>query len=741
MYALLGLVLWPIPLLNVLHAESAAMVAFVAFFVAGWAALTALNRPVPPPVGHVLAIQGAALLVPLALLTISLLWAPNCDYGRGLLFYGGFPGITVVFAVAMAYALSGTGWRFQHVMLTIVGLGIAVLGPLYDLGFHPQFYTYNHVFGGVLGPIYDEELAVRPGLFAFRGLTLLWALSLFLMGRWLRATTAARVASPARWACGAGMGGLLVLIALGYAFSASLGINTTAAQLQQQLGGHYRTTHFDIYYDPEALDAHEVKTLAREHVYRYAWLEEQLQMEGPERVTSYLYPDSDTKARLTGARTTSIAPVWLSTPQMHMLHERFEATFGHELVHVFSRTFGMPVLNASWAVGLVEGLAVALEPPDGRPTPAEQVSAAALQSGTSSDLLAEQVASRLQPLGFWTGRGAVSYTTMGAFVQFLKDRYGSERLRAVYARANFEAVYGRSLEALAQEWAAALHERSLIARDAAALVTQRFAQPSLFEQPCPHYVPPPRRAYRDGEAALAAGDTTAAADRFRAALHDRPQYADAHRALAQIRLAQGRAKAVIQQLDTLATTRRTPALAFSLGDAYVMSREPDAARRMYQVVLQRIPHYAHATRAHVVLRRAVADRPDVVRILTAGATADQKARRLRMRSHASPAVGAWEARQWMVAGRYDRAAARWAALPHPLLPDERRAAREVVERERLRWHATSALEQGDEATAIMQAHRAAAAFRAVGAVNVARATEDLRQQAEWIQRQGAAAPR
>lgn len=753
-YAVLGVGLWPVPLFNILHVEAAAVVAFAAFFVAGWAALDAFRGRHPLGFGHVLLTQTVALLVPLGLLTASLLWTPNCDYLRGLLFYGLFPGITVVLAVSLAYALSGTGWRRPKGILGAVGLGVALAGLIYDLGWHPQFYTYNHVFGGVLGPIYDEELAVRTGLFTFRGLTLLWALFLFLAGRWLRmrrrpagrrgaARTEDRGArienirtGPTTYRYGAGMLGMLVLIGLCYVFSARLGFNTPAWYLQERLGGHHRTEHFDLYYDPASLDEHELAAIAEDHEYRYAWLEDRLEMEGPARIASYLYPDPATKARLTGARATSVAPVWLPQPQTHVRLDRYEATFGHELAHVFSRAFGLPVMKASWAVGLVEGLAVALEPPDGRPTPHEQVSAAMLSGATDADVLAERMAARLHPLGFWTGRGAVSYTTMGSFVQFLLDRYGPERVRTVYARANFEAVYGRSLEALTREWTAYLQQAPpIVARDAEALVTRRFAQPSLFERRCPHYVPPYRRAYREGRRALAAGDTARALDRFEATLHAQPRFVTGHRALARLRLARGAADAVVQQLDTLAIVQRSPTLAVLLADAYALQGTPGAARDRYEAAFEGLPLYAHESRALVSLRRATAEHPALVEILVAGDSAHVQARRLDARAERSPAGRAWAALQYMQAGAYAPAADIWAALPPDVAPELPAEYREVLRRQVRVWRARCALRRGHYAEAQHHARAAAEAFRSVGALNLAAAVEDLAQQARWAARQ------
>ncbi|PSQ83514.1 MAG: hypothetical protein BRD40_01945 [Bacteroidetes bacterium QS_1_65_9] len=347
------------------------------------------------------------------------------------------------------------------------------------------------------------------------------------------------------------------LIATAYLNSARLGFNTPAWYTQEVLGGHRRTAHFDLYYDPGALSEKQVDRLAEDHEWHYHRLEKRLGAAPPagERIASYLYPDEETKARLTGARETSVAPVWLDRPQVHLLQSAYAESFGHELVHTFSREFGLPVLNASRSVGLVEGLAVAFEPPHGRPAPADQVSAS-LFLGENDDEgkpsgLAEGVAARLSPLSFWTGRAAVGYTTMGAFVRFLAQRYGTDKLRAVYAQANFEDVYGTSARALADEWETALLKRRTVARAAGALAERRFSRPSLFEAACPHHVPPFVRAYRAGRSALAAGDTSAARSRFRRALRRKPAFEAARVSAARLLLARDSRRAAHRALRLL----------------------------------------------------------------------------------------------------------------------------------------------------------------------------------------------
>ncbi len=731
LYVVVGLALWAIPLLNVLHAEASAVVALVAFFAAGLSSLALFERG--EGFGRVLARQEALLLAPWLLLTATLPWAPNCGYGQGVLFYLLFPVVSVVVAVALAYALGGTRLRRKRTAFVGVGLAVALLAPLYDLALHPQFYVYNHVFGGVLGPIYDEELVIRPGLLAFRAMTLLWATLCWLAGRRLRGARG--------WRLQAGLAVTALLLGGGYLLADRLGVNTTHRAIARALDGLHRTAHFDIYYDPASLDGDALRLLAEDHEYRYAQLAARLDARVPARIASYLYPDADTRARLTGARYTNVAPVWLPRPQTHVLLEAYPHVFAHELAHVFSREFGLPGIRASLAVGLVEGLAVALEPPDGLPTPHEQVSAAATARflrGRDDPTLAEALAPRLSPLGFWTGRGAVSYTTMGSFVRYLLDAYGPDRLKRVYARADFEAVYGRPVAALAAEWQTYVEALPAVDRATGSLMRRRFSVPSLFEKPCPHYVPPQRRRHRRGEAALAAGDTARALALFESALAPQPAYEPALAAWAQLRLAEGAAAEVAARLDTAARERTSPALAVLLGDAYGLLERPDAARARYEAALRGLPGYAHEQAALLVMRKSLAGYPDVLRILTAGAPAEARARRLDAYREALPAAGVLAALLRAAAGRFDVAEQDLSEIPMPDDPRLPPGRREILRRQRLAWLAETSYRAGAPDRAAAYAHEAARAAQRAGDFNTAARWTDFAARMAWTQRYGPA---
>ena len=656
LYVGLGVVLWFFPLIGLLHAESSAVVAGVAFFAAGLSAMTQFGRN--ERLAHVYGRQLMLLFVPWALLTISLLWRENCDYFRGLAFYLIFVPASTVFGVSLAYLTFHVLARFKRTLFIVAGLCIALSGVLFDIGFHPQFFTYNHVFGGVMGPIYDEELQVRGGLLAFRVLSCVWAFGFIVTARLFQPSNEKRKL----W-IQAGIAALALVIL--YANSAPLRITTPAKYAEQYLGGHARTEHFDVYFDPASMDSLQLKSILDEHEYRYAYLQENLQVSVRNRIKTYLYPDPETKDYLTGARNTSVAPVWLKNPQMHIVTNHFESVFAHELTHVFSREFGLPLLNASYSVGLVEGLAVAFEPSDGRPHPHEQVLAATGSlvpvDSVLSVLKAFPLQSSLSPLGFWTGRGAVSYTTMGSFVRYLADTYGVDLLKRVYAKSNFEEVYGKSVDVLVKEWEAFLLQLPAVSRSARDYVARRFAVPSLFEKTCPHHIPRFERHFRAGVQAFTEGDTTAALGHLNASLSEQPRFQPALDGWAQLTTAAGQVDAVVVRLsDELAghdsaSTFASPSLWIRFGDALAITGRPGQAQNAYDRAREGLPLYAQEQHGLVVLRRYLADWPAVILDMYSSTDASTKLQRLDTLHARQPLVALLQAYLHNQEGRFESA--------------------------------------------------------------------------------------
>ena len=559
-YAAVCVALWPVPVFGLLHAESSAVVAAVAFLVGGVAGGAALRRGVP--LRSVAAEHLGLLLLPAALLTATLGWRPNCGIAQGALLFGLLVPPSLLFGLGLGAVLAA--WRVRRpALFWVVGVGLAVAagGAAWDLLLHPQLFTYSHVFGGVLGPIYDEELAVRPGLWAAKAQTLLWAALLILTARWKRG--------------GAGrapLAAVAVLLAASYALAVPLGIQQSAANLQRTLSQRVDLGPVVLHLDPAAPPS-EARRLADEALYRFEQVTGRLGVAPAEPVDVYLYPDPDTKAALIGSRTTSVVPVWLPTPQVHMLAEAVPRSLAHELVHVVAREFGAPVLRASPAVGLVEGLAVALEPPDGLPDAGALVAAGRTLAGDTGGLSespAAVVARVMSPAGFWTARAGVAYTASGAFTGWLLDTYGPAPLRDAYRTGDFAAAYGRSLPALAGAWGRDVAGRPADP-EAVAVAAWLFRRPSLFEVRCPHHVPAHVRAERAGRDALDAG-----ADRRALALFDAALAAEPFAVSAQAGRLQALAR--LGRRPAPPDVARAQAAADSLGDAYALRVLGDALR-------------------------------------------------------------------------------------------------------------------------------------------------------------------
>ena len=715
-YGLVCLGLWPVPVFGVLHAESSAVVAGASFFIAGLASVSAFRRGERP--ARVLRRQLALLVVPWALLTVSLLWRPNCAYVTGLgLFLTLVPPSTVL-AVGLAYAVTGARWRWPRAALVGIGLVVAVGGVVADLGFHPQLFTYNHVFGGVLGPIYDEELAVRPGLFAFRALTLLWAAGLVLVGRAVRARGVARrrhlhVAAAVSVAIGGA-----------YLLSVPLGFQQSHASLARSLGAASQRGAFEIHYDSVAVTPVALARIEDELAFRHHQLTARLGIAPSQPIRVYLYPDPDAKGRLIGSRTTSVVPVWLPSPQIHMLADEVERSAAHELVHVFAREFGMPGLRASPAVGLVEGLAVALEPPDGLPPPTDLVLAAqsgGLDAGGLATDPADVAEATLSPLGFWTARAGVAYTTSGAFVSWLLDAYGAAPFREAYRTGDVAGAYGRPVRQLAEAWARSLDGQRATPQGvelAASLLTRR----SLFERACPHHVPAFVRDARDGLEALEAGRYREALAAYRRAIDAEPAYEPAVVGWAASSIASGALppRAEARQLEAAALDSLAgPEVARALADLARVAGRDREADRLYAEALARTPSYAPLWRTLTRRRRAL---PRGALVALARASADP-AREAAVIDESAPVYAAllWD-RDDALGKAWDRAQG-WDLDTLAATPVERAAL--------LGLQGRIAYRAGDLAASTRLARRAARRFRQLDRPAAAAHAADWLDRSEW----------
>ena len=350
------------------------------------------------------------------------------------------------------------------------------------------------------------------------------------------------------------------------------------------------------------------------------------------------------------------------------------------------------------------------------------------------------VAAALSPWGFWTGRGAVSYTTSGAFVRWLLDRYGADRLRAVYRTADFEGVYGASARSLAQVWETELR-RMPVTVEAESLAAWRFRQPSLFERPCPHYVPPAVRLTRAAAEAEAAGRADAARRLYARAAEADTAYAPALAGWARRVLADearplapgaGPGQAVAARLRAAVDpSAPDPILLVGLGDAYRLAGRDTLAAQAYEAAVAALPPWDDASAAFVGLRRSLT--PVALRVLLGAGPPEARALALERLMPSAPAAGVFAAARWLEAGDPARALVLLERLPLDALAPDAAAARA------LRAFRAGAADRARAYDRSLRYARAAEAdYRAAGEESRARLMADLAGKAAWMLRGGGA---
>ncbi len=442
----------------------------------------------------------ASLVLPLLLSLANAVRVRNCNLGAGLAFFALLPACTGAFAAGTGTAIacaipSRRGGRLAAFALPV----ISVVWALMRLYRDPAVFAFDPFAGFFPGPIYDEALRPPLRLLWFRLANLTWLATAIALAQWLcrdssrglrlRLRPLRALARPWRRAVVALA--LLAASAGWYEARGRLGFHIRHADLKRLLPRETRTEHFVLHTDPAAESDTDIGLAQQDLEFRYWQLVHILGVEPRLPITVYRFPSSAAKKDAVGAANTLYAKPW--TREIFVQADRFPAQrLRHELAHVFAATFGDPWFGVSlawhfvgpipWptlASGLVEGLAEAadFDNPDGRST-THQEAAAMLALGEAPEL------GRALGAGFTFESGPRAYTIAGSFCRLLLDRFGAEKLRALYRSAgDFPRVYGRDLASLERDWRAFLSTLP-VDESSRAEAEESFRRPAIFEKVC-----------------------------------------------------------------------------------------------------------------------------------------------------------------------------------------------------------------------------------------------------------------
>lgn len=487
---LIGLALLPIPLLRDLHFESAMLAGTIGCF---WAGMRTASSATEQDFFNSLRILGLIYLAGIPLFIYSLITGCLTIDGLGFWIFIPFP--SVFFGAAIGRLVREFKLPFSKFITVLVLLFCAVGIWMIEFFSFPQVYFYNHVWGVWPGPIYDEAVSLTGSFFYFRWLTFLWIVLLWMLPNWSQSRQTKLITGLA-----------LVCLMFSYLNLDEAGIISPTKTIQERLGGHAQTEHFQLFYDADLYTDEEIAYWSARHEFFFQKITETLEIDWPEgrKIESYLYAHAWQKKNITGAKFTSYVPIWLEQDQLHIAKQQLHGVLQHELVHVISKQFGNRLFNGSWSIGLIEGLAEGIAKEASPRSTLHQIVAAETPWPS-----AEEMKSAFSFSGFYGSAGAISYTTTGSFVEYLLDNYPVHSFKDAYRTNDFSDTYSQSLDSLVAGWHQTLEDTEIDSTDRQ-VSEFIFAQRSLFEKECPHALTKELRLWDEYQLALASEDSSAA---------------------------------------------------------------------------------------------------------------------------------------------------------------------------------------------------------------------------------------
>lgn len=406
------------------------------------------------------------------------------------------PDVLVVAALGVWIGLRFRGWwRF---VLAWFGVVLAsAIHTSWPIVFGPQVSAWNHLAGFLPGPLYDEELHLPAALLWFRlGSLLLAAFAVF---------GAARTAGDRSLLTSRGRAIALLCFVLLEMLGPTLGFRMSDHALAAILGGKTESEHIVLMH-PRGLTPKEVARVMGDLEFRFGQISEFVGGAPPGKVTVWWYRSAEQKQQLVGAAHTQFAKPWRR--EIHVNDSGFpHPVVKHELAHALlgplgSRPFGVTarILGLSPHVGVIEGMAVAAD------NPIDDLSLQEWAAAMKKQSMLPDVRTLLEPQGFYSAPASRAYTTAGAFLRWLQESRGAEKLRDLYRDGDFVRVYGVELPVLVGEWETFLDGVKL-EPEAVNQAFARFRRGSLFDRPCAREVAKlsaevGRLSAEDGPAAL-----------------------------------------------------------------------------------------------------------------------------------------------------------------------------------------------------------------------------------------------
>jgi len=352
-----------------------------------------------------------------------------CDLAFGLSWFMLLPTVTMIYSVAcaiFAHSVPKTKKWMRWLLALAPTLVFSILN-IWDLYVDPQISFYHPVIGYFPGPMYDEWIPLFGALVTYR----LWII-LFSVWVILKSTIEEK-----NWY-------LLAIVLAPLLFRSNLGWHYSHKDIRRKLGSHMTTKYTDLYFS--GLNAVSMNNFARSLDFYVEHISEKLDLQPPkEKIRVYIYKYPSLKKQLTGTDDTFVGNPMQNA--LHLLPTNISDTIlVHEFAHVVAAPMGIPILKISPKIGLLEGLATALQTSQMNLSPHEWSKAMMDESQLPN------LTDGLNAISFWKDNPTRVYLASGSFVQWLIDTQGIEKFKKVYKGDAFESVYSKPLSDLLEDW-------------------------------------------------------------------------------------------------------------------------------------------------------------------------------------------------------------------------------------------------------------------------------------------------
>jgi hypothetical protein len=257
-----------------------------------------------------------------------------------------------------------------------------------------------------------------------------------------------------------------------------LGFSTTFTKLDSTLSKQIKSESFILHYDN--VDSTEAKLIALNQEYYYAELYSALKTKPSKKINVYLFNNRAQKKLLFGAGNADVAKPWQYS--IYISADSWKNTLKHELAHVFTAEFGTNIfkLASGFNVALIEGMAESL---DGI---SNDISIQNLTSLAYNNGYVVDVKSLFTGLSFFKSSSLLAYTYSGAFIQYLTEKYGIEKVKQFYNNADFELIFKTKIETVQKDFKQSILNTDL--RDQKPMADYYFGRLSIIQKVCPRYV-------------------------------------------------------------------------------------------------------------------------------------------------------------------------------------------------------------------------------------------------------------